>query len=225
MSDEIIQQARQLIINKQYDDARIKLEQISDSPIAQKWLTKLDEIAPKRDVFTAFDEEDIFSEPVFEPEKPKSDTSKPSIGELASRILGNKDDSELISNDVNMIVKADKVTQDNDESSYSNLQLIMNLYKIAGALMLAVTILGSALIFSQLLNTGNYYYQPSPGTIVGSAFAFLVGGIITSASLYAVGELIHIIISIERNVRISAQLQASSFKQLLELNHNINKSK
>lgn len=39
--------ARDLIEEKQYDKARILLRKVQDDPIAQKWLEKLDAIAPQ----------------------------------------------------------------------------------------------------------------------------------------------------------------------------------
>ncbi len=43
---EILEQAKTLIIKKQYDEARQLLLPIKSNPTAQKWLEKLDEIAP-----------------------------------------------------------------------------------------------------------------------------------------------------------------------------------
>lgn len=41
--------ARELISEKQYDKARLLLSKVKDDPTAQKWLDKLDEIAPHHD--------------------------------------------------------------------------------------------------------------------------------------------------------------------------------
>ncbi|MBZ0310427.1 MAG: hypothetical protein K8I82_30480, partial [Anaerolineae bacterium] len=43
---EILEQAKNLIIKKQYQEARQLLLPIKNNPTAQKWLEKLDEIAP-----------------------------------------------------------------------------------------------------------------------------------------------------------------------------------
>lgn len=43
---EILEQAKTLIIKKQYDEARQVLLPIKNNPTAQKWLGKLDEVAP-----------------------------------------------------------------------------------------------------------------------------------------------------------------------------------
>ncbi|MBZ0277562.1 MAG: hypothetical protein K8I60_15560 [Anaerolineae bacterium] len=40
--------AKELIDEKEYDKARNLLERLHDDPTAQKWLAKLDEIAPRR---------------------------------------------------------------------------------------------------------------------------------------------------------------------------------
>jgi hypothetical protein len=47
MSKTRLLAAKELILNKQYDAARTLLETLPDDAIAQKWLQKLDEIAPK----------------------------------------------------------------------------------------------------------------------------------------------------------------------------------
>ena len=46
-SEEQLHQAGALIKQKRYEEARDILEDIADNPTAQKWLTKLDEVAPK----------------------------------------------------------------------------------------------------------------------------------------------------------------------------------
>lgn len=48
MSKEKLAEARTLIQRKQYDAARAILEDMPNDPTAQQWLTKLDEIAPRR---------------------------------------------------------------------------------------------------------------------------------------------------------------------------------
>ncbi|MBZ0317324.1 MAG: hypothetical protein K8L91_12950 [Anaerolineae bacterium] len=48
MSKEKLAEARTLIQRKQYDAARAILEAIPNDPTAQQWLTKLDEIAPRK---------------------------------------------------------------------------------------------------------------------------------------------------------------------------------
>lgn len=48
MSKEKLAEARTLIQRKQYDAARAILEAMPNDPTAQQWLTKLDEIAPRR---------------------------------------------------------------------------------------------------------------------------------------------------------------------------------
>lgn len=47
MTQERLQQAQQFLKTKQFDQARAVLETIADNPTAQKWLQKLDEIAPR----------------------------------------------------------------------------------------------------------------------------------------------------------------------------------
>lgn len=68
---EILDQAKNLIIQKQYDDARQLLLPIKSNPTAQKWLEKLDEIAPAKTP----EPPPAFPEPVsrFAPPSPPSD--------------------------------------------------------------------------------------------------------------------------------------------------------
>ena len=45
--------AKELIDDKDYDKARMLLERLGDDPTAQKWLEKLDEIAPRQSVVSS----------------------------------------------------------------------------------------------------------------------------------------------------------------------------
>lgn len=227
MEDKIIQEARQLIMSKRYEEARDKLEQISEHPTAQKWLKKLDEVAPQ-------------STPMIQDRRVDNNAqqSLPSIGELASRV-SNKQVSNDFDDDLSDIEELDAYNWDNippppnkpnpnpmplhieNSPNYGSLRIIMNVYKISGAFAMFLTVVAAAINLVSVFSAGNSYFYVPPITIVFSSLVIFVSGGILSASLYAVGELIHIVLSMEENIRISTQLQSSVFKQLLELNQNI----
>jgi hypothetical protein len=82
----------------------------------------------------------------------------------------------------------------NDEKQYGALRGVAQLYRAAGILTLAGTFLA---IFMYILGSSPYSYGPDIFSIV----MLLVTGGITAMSLYAVGQLIELLLEMGENTR------------------------
>jgi hypothetical protein len=90
MTQERLQQAQQFLKQRKFDQARDILESIADNPTAQKWLAKLDEIAPRPKQPAApetFVDEPQTVEPEPEPIKQPMPEYLQSLGDYSDNVL------------------------------------------------------------------------------------------------------------------------------------------
>ncbi len=113
---------------------------------------------------------------------------------------------------------------------YKALRLVGTIYKIIGAIILVVTIIGAAgacisgLLGGALLSgfANQLSLNPSPTdsggmAVVGivSGFAILLWGLVVGITTYAMGEGVYLLIDIEENTRVSATLLQKDQKELV----------
>ena len=96
---------------------------------------------------------------------------------------------------------------------YRALQVISQVLKVAGALEMAVGVIGVVLVplvmsgaDSALVELGLPITSPGTGLIIGvvGGILTLFTGVVTGLLTYALGELINVVIDIEENTRLTA---------------------
>lgn len=109
------------------------------------------------------------------------------------------------------------------EKRYGVLRLIATLYKILGILVGIATLLG-AIGFCALTAAGSQSFnnfgdgRPQAAGIVGGALGGLVVllvGAIYTLTLYAVGDGLSLLLSLEENTRLTATLLQQNLRQLV----------
>ena len=109
MTQERLQQAQQLLKQRKFDEARAILDSISENPTAQKWLQKLDEIAPRpKPAATTFVDEPQTAEPEPEPEKQPMPDYLGSLGDYTSNVI---EDAEEQDDDADEYYDSDKADE------------------------------------------------------------------------------------------------------------------
>jgi hypothetical protein len=102
------------------------------------------------------------------------------------------------------------------QKKFTVLRFTSNVFKVLGIVagIFAVVACGLTIVaasagpqmISNVIGTGNYVDMGSAGFAAGlfGAVLVLAGGLLTGLGLYAVGELINLLISVEENTRAAA---------------------
>lgn len=214
MATAALQRAQHLLKEKKYDEARAILKTISEHPTAQKWLAKLDEIAPERP--TLDDDRDEFARLLEDADEPSGERDAASERFSALRSgqvrVGNPDLRNRVSSLLTHPLRSDQVHVGNPDSNdpsrpkakrgrFAALATIATLYKILGALVGLAAASGAAVSLYDALFRPSYY----SGFAWGQFFGFAIGGSIAAVSLYAGAQLIDLLLSVEANQRETAE--------------------
>ncbi len=93
------------------------------------------------------------------------------------------------------------------EKRYPALRIIAVIYKIVGVIVGILAIIGAILSFVGVGSFMNYYGFNSGASMLGNLFGALIVllfGLLGALGIFAVGDLIYILINIEENTRYSA---------------------
>lgn len=208
MSQEALQQAQALLRQERYDEARAILEPVADDPTAQKWLARLDEIAPRPapapepvpvDALDEFDDFDDLEDIAYTPAAPQP--PQPAAPQ-------NNYDAFDASQQPARKSRPSKPHATNKR--FGALQTISAAYKVFAVLVGVVGVLGA--LFTLVSTATSPFGDLGTGLVV--AVPTLLGAVIAAVTLFAFGELIDAFISIEHNTRSSTKLQEQILEEL-----------
>ena len=190
MATAALQRAQRLLKEKKYDEARAILKTVAEHPTAQKWLAKLDEIAPKRPQIE--DDRDEFARLLEDADEPDDARETPS-----ERFSTLRSDQVRVGNPGANDASRPKAKR----GRFAALATIATVYKVLGALVGLVAALGAAFSLYDALFRPSYL----SGLAWGQFFSFVIGGSIAAVSLYAGAQLIDLLLSVEANQRETAE--------------------
>ena len=92
------------------------------------------------------------------------------------------------------------------EKRYTALRIIATLYKIIGVILGILAILGAILtmVVRPAIDFGFGPFGLNLGFALVAGIAVLISGLLTALGIYAIGELISLLINIEENTRFTA---------------------
>lgn len=199
MSAHTLQEARELLQQKRYDEARVVLKSLLDLPKARKWLAQLDRIAPEKpEVDDSFDE--------FLRTEPDYEDADGFLESFPDSPIGSDKPGKLTTLPQRATTAPQPSGKSRRYSAVSTLAMIY--YLIAGLLFIGFTFIGVFAILdaNNASETGGYF-------LAGYGIFNIIIGFIASITFVAIGQLLEIMVELARNSRA----QKDSLKQIERL--------